>query len=54
MDVFVAQVTGLCRSRPMAAKWVFVPSHAVGHTLGERPLLGSVPFVNDPDQPVFL
>jgi hypothetical protein len=44
MDVFVTQLVGLYRDRPTAAKWVFVPSHAVEHTLGARLLLGSVPF----------
>ena len=46
MDAFVAQVAGLCRGRPTAAKWVFVPSHALGHTLGERLVLEGTNWAN--------
>ncbi len=35
-DPFVAQLASLCRLEPTRAKWVIVPSHAVGRTLGER------------------
>jgi ATP-dependent helicase/nuclease subunit B len=35
-DPFVAQLAGLCRTHPTRAKWVFVPTHAMGATLGER------------------
>jgi RecB family exonuclease len=46
MDAFVAQLVSLCRSRPTAAKWVFVPSHAVGHTLGERLVIEGTNWAN--------
>ena len=35
-DPFLAQLAGLCRAEPTRAKWVFVPAHAIGHTLGDR------------------
>ena len=35
-DPFVAQLAELCRTEPTRAKWVFVPTHAVGLTLGDR------------------
>ena len=35
-DPFLSQLGGLCASERTAAKWVFVPSHAVGLTLGDR------------------
>jgi ATP-dependent helicase/nuclease subunit B len=36
MDPFLDQLGRLCHAEPTRAKWVFVPSHAVGRTLGER------------------
>jgi ATP-dependent helicase/nuclease subunit B len=36
MEPFVAQLTALCQTHPTRAKWVFVPSHAIGWTLGDR------------------
>jgi ATP-dependent helicase/nuclease subunit B len=35
-DPFIAQLARLCRDHRARAKWVFVPSHAVGHTIGDR------------------
>jgi RecB family exonuclease len=35
-DPFIEQLAHLCRQHPTRAKWVFVPSHAVGRVLGER------------------
>ena len=35
-DPFVQQLVDLCRRAPTRAKWVIVPSHAVGHTIGDR------------------
>ena len=35
-DPFVAQLAGLCRAHPTRAKWVFVPAHSIGLTLGDR------------------
>ena len=36
VDPFLIQLADLCRTHPTLAKWVIVPSHAVGHTLAER------------------
>ena len=36
MDPFVDQLAALCRDHVTRNKWVFVPSHGVGRTLGER------------------
>ena len=36
MDPFVTQLARLCTTHPTRAKWVFVPTHGVGRTLGER------------------
>src|SRR6187549_622330 len=36
MDPFVDQLKELCAAHPTRAKWVFVPSRAIGLTLGER------------------
>jgi ATP-dependent helicase/nuclease subunit B len=46
MDPFVAQIARLCAERPTRAKWVFVPSHALGRTLGDRLALGGVDWAN--------
>src|SRR6185436_19876028 len=46
MDVFVEQLAALCREHVTRNKWVFVPSHALGHTLGERIALGSTNWLN--------
>jgi len=35
-DPFIARLAELCREHPTRAKWVVVPTHAVGHTLGDR------------------
>lgn len=35
-DPFVDQLADLCRAEPTRAKWVFVPAHAAGLTIGER------------------
>src|SRR3979490_2827647 len=36
VDPFVAQLAHLCTTHRTRAKWVFVPTHALGRTLGER------------------
>lgn len=36
MDPFVDQLKHLCTLFPTRSKWVFVPDHATGRTLGER------------------
>jgi ATP-dependent helicase/nuclease subunit B len=35
-DPFVNQLADLCRTERARAKWVFVPAHAIGLTLGDR------------------
>src|SRR5947208_1829369 len=35
-DPFLLQLVDVCRAWPTRAKWVVVPSHAIGHTLGDR------------------
>jgi hypothetical protein len=35
-DPFLNQLACLCRTEPTRAKWVLVPAHAIGHTIGER------------------
>jgi len=39
MDPFVDQLKTLCRTFPTRSKWVFVPTHAIGRTLGDRLVL---------------
>ena len=46
MNPFVQQLAGLCRSNPAGTKWVFLPSHGVGHVLGERIALSGVAWAN--------
>src|SRR5687768_6191174 len=46
MDPFVEQLAALCRAHVTRAKWVFVPTHGVGHTLGERIALGGTNWLN--------
>ena len=46
MDPFTAQLERLCGAHPTRAKWVFVPSHAVGRTLGDRTVLEGTDWAN--------
>src|SRR5688572_24918132 len=46
MDPFITQLASLCREHVTRAKWVFVPSHAIGHTIGERIALGGTNWLN--------
>ncbi len=46
MDPFPSQLAELCRTERTRAKWVVVPSHALGHTLGERLALTGTSWVN--------
>jgi hypothetical protein len=46
MEIFLEQLAELCREHVTRAKWVFVPSHAIGHTLGERIALGGTNWLN--------
>jgi hypothetical protein len=45
-DPFVDQLADLCRQHVTRAKWVFVPAHGVGHTIGERIALGGTNWLN--------
>jgi hypothetical protein len=46
MDLFVDQLKGLCARYPTRAKWVFVPTHAIGRTLGDRLVLEGTDWAN--------
>jgi hypothetical protein len=46
MDPFVDQLAELCRAHVTRSKWVFVPNHAIGHTLGERIALDGTNWLN--------
>jgi ATP-dependent helicase/nuclease subunit B len=46
MDPFVEQLASLCRDHVTRNKWVFVSSHALGHTLGGRIALSGTNWLN--------
>jgi hypothetical protein len=46
VDPFVAQLARLCTEHRTRAKWVFVPTHALGRTLGERIALEGTNWLN--------
>jgi hypothetical protein len=46
VDPFVEQLASLCRTHVTRSKWVFVPSHAIGRTLGERIALEGTNWLN--------
>src|SRR6476659_2722431 len=46
MDPFVEQLAELCRAHVTRNKWVFVPTHALGRTLGERIALAGTNWLN--------
>lgn len=46
MDPFVDQLKRLCAANPTRAKWIFVPTHAIGRTLGERITLEGTNWLN--------
>jgi hypothetical protein len=46
IDPFIEQLASLCREHVTRAKWVFVPTHAMGRTLGERIALGGTNWLN--------
>ena len=43
---FLTQLAELCRAERTRAKWVIVPTHTLGHTLGERLALGGTGWTN--------
>ena len=46
MSPFLAQLAELCRTERTRAKWVIVPTHTLGHTLGERLALAETGWAN--------
>src|SRR4051812_39474576 len=46
VDPFVDQLASLCRAHVTRSKWVFVPTHAIGRTLGERIALSGTNWLN--------
>jgi ATP-dependent helicase/nuclease subunit B len=46
VDPFIDQLASLCRAHPTRSKWVFVPTHAVGRTIGERIALEGTNWLN--------
>lgn len=46
MSPFLAQLAELCRTERTRAKWVIVPTHTLGHTLGERLALEGTGWAN--------
>src|SRR4030095_4777343 len=45
-DPFVQQLGEVCRQWPTRAKWVIVPSHAIGRTFGDRLVLQGTDWAN--------
>jgi ATP-dependent helicase/nuclease subunit B len=46
VDPFIDQLKGLCIAYPTRSKWVFVPDHSIGRTLGERITLEGTNWLN--------
>ena len=46
MDPFIDQLKSMCAVHPTRAKWVFVPTHAIGRTLGDRLVLEGTGWAN--------
>src|SRR6185436_688387 len=46
MEPFVQQLKSLCAANPTRAKWVFVPTHGVGRTIGDRLVLEGTDWAN--------
>src|SRR5437773_2140366 len=46
MDPFVDQLKTLSRAFPTRSKWIFVPTHAIGRTLGDRLVLEGTDWAN--------
>jgi hypothetical protein len=46
IDPFVTQLAHLCATQRTRVKWVFVPTHALGRTLGERIALAGTDWLN--------
>jgi ATP-dependent helicase/nuclease subunit B len=46
MELFFDQLTRLCTAHPTRAKWIFVPNHAIGRTIGDRLVLDGTDWAN--------
>ena len=46
MDPFIGQLARLCATHRTRAKWVFVPTHALGRTLSDRLVLEGTDWAN--------
>jgi hypothetical protein len=46
VDPFVEQLKHLCGIFPTRSKWVFVPTHAIGRTLGDRLVIEGTDWAN--------
>jgi hypothetical protein len=46
LDPFILQLRDLCRAHPTRAKWVFVPTHAIGRAIGDRLVVGGTDWAN--------
>ncbi|HVZ23489.1 MAG TPA: hypothetical protein VG871_20595, partial [Vicinamibacterales bacterium] len=46
MDPFVEQLRALCAASPTRAKWVFVRTHGIGRTIGDRLALSGTDWAN--------
>ncbi len=46
MDPFIAQLCALCTTHRTRAKWVFLPTHSLGRTLGDRLVLEGTDWAN--------
>jgi ATP-dependent helicase/nuclease subunit B len=46
VDPFIDQLKSLCTEYPTRSKWVFVPDHATGRTLGERITVEGTNWIN--------
>jgi hypothetical protein len=46
VDPFVDQLKALCAAHSTRSKWVFVPTHAIGRTIGERLALEGTDWAN--------
>lgn len=46
MGPFIEQLKQLCATHPTRSKWVFVPTHGIGRTLGDRLVLEGTSWLN--------
>ena len=46
MESFADHLVALCKAHPTRAKWVFVPTHGIGRTLGDRLVLEGTDWAN--------